>query len=988
MDSVLRQRILKQVGDRLNIRAKKLNNSHWSYVKVLILFIILQLIGVTFFLKGFLLSRTVLDNTSTCVNENCFKPSHFNKAVLIVIDALRFDFVIPNEGSKEMYHNQLPVLYDLTQSHKENSLLLKFIADPPTTTLQRLKGLTTGSLPTFIDAGSNFNGDVIDEDNWISQLYYNNKSVAFIGDDTWTALFNPFFNQKLSFPYDSLNVWDLHTVDNGVIEHIFPLLENNNKKDWDVMIAHLLGVDHAGHRYGPKHFSMAAKLKQMNEFISNVISEIDNETLLLVMGDHGMDQTGNHGGESKDEVEAALFMYSKKPFFGRLEDSYYNISNAGKYHRSVNQIDLVPTLSLLLGLPIPYNNLGIPIQECFNNNIENLARANFETVTQIQNYRNSSSILAGDEEINNKYQELFEIYKKNSYDKTDFNVAALNYQALSLDRCKNLWARFDLLSISIGVSLLFVSLCLMLTYSKIIPSIVICQLNDQFFNVGVFSMFLGITITNSIFFVLRPETLNFAWSSLLGVGFGIIIGILVPLMDRYSIPWLLAQIRENVLDGGWSYLSFAFLLIHCLIFASNSFVIWEDKIVSFLLSTFGFISLIRNLQKKYSANDTSSNLSKILGIYHSLMFIILQRLSSTITLCREEQHPYCRSNFEITWWSVLLLYITSYLLPECLKAFYNITSSYQTAAQMWISKGLKYSMVCVAVYWTLELIEHDDKFSSLSFINLEVLKSIKLTISRTILGISLIAANISWSFGPICIKLEINDNNNSKEKSAVSNKGKEAYIVGYGNVYGSSYFLLIVNFLVAVLMATKPLGELSLFLLVNQILSLLELADILQLKNHSIITVVLSLLAYSNFFSTGHQATLQSIQWEIGFLATETIMFPFNQIPIILNTFGGFIICSLTAGLLSVYKRSPSSKPITLISKIAENLIFFIMINLFLAFGSTLMTTFFRRHLMVWKIFAPRCFFSCMVLIVINAITIITIVSTGFVVKKFFYITN
>ena len=32
----------------------------------------------------------------------------------------------------------------------------RFLADPPTTTMQRLKGLTTGSLPTFIDVSANF----------------------------------------------------------------------------------------------------------------------------------------------------------------------------------------------------------------------------------------------------------------------------------------------------------------------------------------------------------------------------------------------------------------------------------------------------------------------------------------------------------------------------------------------------------------------------------------------------------------------------------------------------------------------------------------------------------------------------------------------------------------------------------------------------------------------------------------------------------------
>lgn len=36
--------------------------------------------------------------------------------------------------------------------------------------MQRLKALTTGSLPTFIDAGSNFASYAIVEDNLIKQL--------------------------------------------------------------------------------------------------------------------------------------------------------------------------------------------------------------------------------------------------------------------------------------------------------------------------------------------------------------------------------------------------------------------------------------------------------------------------------------------------------------------------------------------------------------------------------------------------------------------------------------------------------------------------------------------------------------------------------------------------------------------------------------------------------------------------------------------------
>ena len=57
---------------------------------------------------------------------------------------------------------------------------------------------------------------------------------------------------------------DLHTVDSGVLSH---LGEEMARDDWEVIVAHFLGVDHCGHRYGPNHPQMAAKLVQMNEAV-------------------------------------------------------------------------------------------------------------------------------------------------------------------------------------------------------------------------------------------------------------------------------------------------------------------------------------------------------------------------------------------------------------------------------------------------------------------------------------------------------------------------------------------------------------------------------------------------------------------------------------------------------------------------------------------------------------------------------------------------
>jgi phosphatidylinositol glycan class O len=38
---------------------------------------------------------------------------------------------------------------------------------------------------------------------------------------------------------------------------------------------------------------------------------IDSNTILIVIGDHGMSESGNHGGNSPLETDTVLFFYSK-----------------------------------------------------------------------------------------------------------------------------------------------------------------------------------------------------------------------------------------------------------------------------------------------------------------------------------------------------------------------------------------------------------------------------------------------------------------------------------------------------------------------------------------------------------------------------------------------------------------------------------------------------------------------------------------------------
>ncbi|KAL5149257.1 Protein NRT1/ PTR FAMILY 4.5 [Glycine soja] len=304
----------------------------WGYIWPMWTTLLLHLLAILLFTTGFLLTRTELPYHSHCSdvshspcfssnnNGSCWTKPATNRLLIIVLDALRFDFVAPSTffAESKPWMDKLRVLKNAASTRPLSARIFKAIADPPTTSLQRLKGLTTGGLPTFVDVGNSFGAPAIVEDNFINQLVQNGKKVVMMGDDTWTQLFPHHFER--SYPYPSFNVKDLHTVDNGCIEHLLPSLY---EEDWDVLIAHFLGVDHAGHIFGVDSTPMIEKLEQYNTILERVIEVLENQsgpgsshenTMLVVMGDHGQTLNGDHGGGSAEEVETAIFAMSfKKP---------------------------------------------------------------------------------------------------------------------------------------------------------------------------------------------------------------------------------------------------------------------------------------------------------------------------------------------------------------------------------------------------------------------------------------------------------------------------------------------------------------------------------------------------------------------------------------------------------------------------------------------------------------------------------------------------
>jgi GPI ethanolamine phosphate transferase 3 subunit O len=967
-----------------------------------------------FFTKGFLLTRLVLEEKSSCTQlpitlepvgsfvpgtyeVGCWHPKTFEKAVVVIVDALRYDFTVPFNGSSpSAFHNALPFLYDTAIQEPHNAFLLPFIADPPTTTLQRLKGLTTGTLPTFIDAGSNFAGTAIEEDNLLIQLRDAGRRIVHLGDDTWTALFPNYFEPELSRAYDSLNVWDLHTVDNGVTEHILPLLGKEKRGLWDVMFAHYLGVDHAGHRYGPNHPAMTAKLQQMNGVLQEIVAALDEDTLLVVMGDHGMDSKGDHGGESDDEVEAALWMYSKKGIFGRTTPDYVVPPQRAK-ERPVSQIDLVPTLSLLLGLPIPFNNLGKPIEEAFAGKTgvawDNLAAVLRITTAALKRYQTAYYAARGLDES------MAEGSPRDLWDKAESTLAGKRsngdlrkrayglfsaYQQETLRICRALWARFDVPSMLQGIAILAASLLVLLIYARNVvddddavrdPELDLAERKLELEAISkrittgdddvedltpsiVTGAFIGSAaggsfgITVSLMSV-DASTLN---DSLLGVAIGGLLGVVIAQFGSSK------HFRSPLPSTTWSWLAAIFTISQSIGFASNSYTIWEDSILLFYLSTFGILTAIASFRQSTLACRT-------LGIYHSLLFVLLGWTASFSRLCREEQMPYCRSTYYASAtsstsapWQLLIPFMVAALLPSIIKSYYVATRSYEGFAPVWINVALRSGLLAAAIFWLLDAADDGEWFPS---IPKGTLKSIRIVIAQTIFALSLAAGTTAFGWATPCVSIS------TTTFALGSGKAARVTILGYANAHGTHYLLLFLSLLLSALLVQKPMGSGALSLMTMQILTLLEILDSSapRIKDSPIGPIILAMLGSYHFFKTGHQAALSSIQWESAFIPLHTIRYPWSPLLVVLNTFGSHILAAIAVPLTVLWKSdNPKARPKELVAKVARAWAWFLVYFTVEALATTMWAGWLRRHLMLYRIFSPRFMVGAAVLLIVECV--------------------
>lgn len=964
-------------------------NRSWKYFFFLLWLSYLFVCGVLLFTRGFLLSRRTLVHKSSCIeNLDCGiyqklseeDPSIINKqlyldcldrdqlklrknpdqftctksnkrVVLIVIDALRYDFARYNRSLKEEellpFQNRLTIFDELLTTVPNNSLLFKFIANPPTTTMQRLKGLTTGSLPTFIDAGSNFATPEIDEDNILDQLLSQNKKIVFMGDDTWMGLYPRRFVRQ--YPYPSFNVWDLDSVDDGIMVHLKPEIL---KSDWSLLIAHFLGVDHCGHKYGPYHPEMTRKLGQMNDVIRDVVDTIDDDTVLFVIGDHGMTSTGDHGGESPDEITSALFIYSPVPFLS---------SDVAFQTEEVYQVDIVPTLSAILGFAIPFSNLGkiilkaLPDEGSDAPDPLDALLVNIEKMMLYINMYSRETHAFSKEKISVLSQRFYKL--KNQLESVADPESFKNFQRDSFEflnfvreLCEEVWVQFDSFSMSRGLVLTFLLISFSFFIVEGIPrSRLLHVLEGGFlwFAYGIVFVSAGTSAVLQNYKYVEDMFL-LTYVSTLTVSIFTMAIIVVQNWEEITSLFSSSHKTKDLTD----VISRLIHLCSLLILFSNSFVTEEGLVLSFLLNT--MVWLISFNVKNFKSEPSNPkgkgaekvswfgrifNQPKFKRLILAVIFMLLVRTSFMFWRCREEQ-KWCvqatnptktQKSFKsgkgigdlIVIISVLALFDS--LIRKWLKNCGNLVGFSPTVTLVRYAPSV--IVVCTGVFWVAQGVFKDAGTKLLIPWYLQLLPRVVFIFVGT--------AVLYLYFQPLCVYVlekktdvfsvygheniipqlfqqvkEVMDNSESNDRSPLDNKNPVVY--GLATSYSASFTALgtFVSLFFVLLLgdALSP----SIVLMFAVIVLLLIILSFTRLEN-TLVTVELfnipwsyvlswGLLSSYFFYGTGHQPTFPGIHWNAAFVGTSG-QIQSTLIPSILvgaNTFCSQILAGLLLPMILI----------------------------------------------------------------------------------------
>lgn len=341
-----------------------------------------------------------------------------------------------------------------------------------------------------------------------------------------------------------------------------------------------------------------------------------------------------------------MFVYSPKPLltkeFGHTSDG------------TVAQVDLVPTLATVLGVPIPFSNLGTLVVEALpssgsgGDDWKYGFDALCNNVQQVHNYILKYSETSGQlpqitlNEIERIYEDI-KLQMRNVNTAEDFKlflVAAQKYMLKIKEMCNEVWIKFDSSSMSWG--LIFMCLAVLSAFvliEGISRTKLLKIVTGKLLSFVYLSMLLIIAVNFTLYrsdMIDNYETPSYFFTNVVSL-------FILTIIFLQNFREIMRHIRERV-GQDWYSIAVRTLLFFsaCGVF-SNSYVVEESSVLSYFLTTATVLlifsvkperDLFKNKHKWWSVQTAPRKL-KVLFLV--VLFNILLRISHYYWRCREEQ---------------------------------------------------------------------------------------------------------------------------------------------------------------------------------------------------------------------------------------------------------------------------------------------------------------------------------------------------------------
>ena len=250
-------------------------------------------------------------------------PALTNKIVIFLIDGLRDDV------SRKL---------DTLNTLRENGADLTALAGQPSLSLPGATVISTGTWQEISGVTTNwYDGQVLVDSIWAAARR-SGLTTGIVAGKSWGTMFGQYVQ------YGEYVDGEGEAYDNEVEQKAAALIRQNQP---DLMLVHFSSVDNNGHAHGGSSPEYVAAAKEIDARIGRMLPLLQPGTTVVVVADHGHIATGGHGGWEPEVLGVPLIFSGpgiKVGTFGL-----------------VRQADLAPTVSALLGIPIPAHALGEPL---------------------------------------------------------------------------------------------------------------------------------------------------------------------------------------------------------------------------------------------------------------------------------------------------------------------------------------------------------------------------------------------------------------------------------------------------------------------------------------------------------------------------------------------------------------------------------------------------------------------------------------------------